>query len=235
MMLRVTNYGTAPIEYGLERSSRLTLSISVLPDCTVRVVAPLEAALEEIDERVRRRARWILRQQRRYAAFRPRTPARQYIGGETHRYLGRQYRLKIVRAPRNRVVLRAGRLTVETSNPDDREVIKKLVRAWVRARANVILRQRFEATVSFRAALGARRPTLRILAMKRRWGSFTGSGNILLNELLVTAPRQCIDYVIVHELCHAAVPNHSPRFFQLLRRFMPDWEARKELLERSTV
>src|SRR5262245_36012638 len=156
-------------------------------------------------------------------------------GGESHRYLGRQYRLKIVRAPQNRVVLRAGRLVVETSNPGDHTRIRKLVRAWVRARANVVLRERFEATASIRAALGVRQPTLRIVAMKSRWGSFTKSGNILLNELLVTAPPECIDYVILHELCHAAVPNHSPRFFQLLRRFMPDWERRKELLERSTV
>jgi predicted metal-dependent hydrolase len=140
-----------------------------------------------------------------------------------------------VRAPQNRVVLRASRLVVETSNPSDHTRIRKLVRAWVRARANTILRERFEATVSIRAALRVRQPTLRIVAMKRRWGSFTRSGNILLNELLVTAPRECIDYVIVHELCHAAVPNHSPRFFQLLRRFMPDWERRKELLERSTI
>src|SRR5262245_41182415 len=81
MMLRVTNYGSAPIEYGLERSSRRTLAISVLPDCTVRVVAPIEADLKEIDDRVRRRARWILRQQRRFAEFRPRTPARRYVGG----------------------------------------------------------------------------------------------------------------------------------------------------------
>ena len=234
-MLRAATYGGARIEYSLTLSARRSLAISVLPDGAVAVRAPTDADPDEVDKRVKRRARWILRQQRRFAAFRPRTPARQYIGGETHRYLGRQYRLKIVRAPRNRVVLHAGRLTVETSNPDDRKVIKKLVEAWVRAHANVVLRERFEATVSFRATLGARQPTLRILAMKRRWGSFTKSGNILLNELLVTAPRQCIDYVIVHELCHAAVPNHSPRFFQLLRRFMPDWEARKELLERSTI
>ena len=184
---------------------------------------------------MRRRARWILRQQRRFAEFQPRTPARRYVGGESHRYLGRQYRLKIVRARQNRVVLRAGRVVVETSNPGDHEVIKKLVRAWVRARANTILRERFETAISLTAALGVRQPPLRVMAMKKRWGSFTKSGNILLNELLVTAPRECIDYVIVHELCHAAEPNHSARFFHLLRRFMPDWERRKELLERSTI
>jgi predicted metal-dependent hydrolase len=63
----------------------------------------------------------------------------------------------------------------------------------------------------------------------------TPSGLILLNDSLVAARRECIDYVIVHELCHVVEPNHSPRFLRLLRRFMPDWERRKEILERSTA
>lgn len=235
MMVRITNYGSAAIEYGLERSSRRTLSISVLPDCTVRVLAPIEANPDEIDARVRRRGRWILRQQRRFAEFRPRTPPRRYVGGETHRYLGRQYRLQIVRATRDRVVLRAGRLVVETTSPCDSGWTRTLVRRWLRARANAILRERFDATASVMTNLAVQRPTLRIMAMKKRWGSHTKSGSILLNELLVTARRECIDYVIVHELCHVVEPNHSSQFFRLLRRFMPDWERRKELLERSTI
>src|SRR5581483_5649368 len=98
---------------------------------------------DDIDVRVKRRARWILRQQRRFADFRPRTPPRRYIGGETHRYLGRQYRLKIVRAAKDHVALRAGRLIVETTTPGDAHWIRTLVRRWVRARANVILHERF--------------------------------------------------------------------------------------------
>jgi predicted metal-dependent hydrolase len=235
MMVRTTNYGSAAIEYGLERSSRRTLSISVLPDFTVRVLAPIEANPDEIDARVRRRARWILRQQRRFAEFRPRTPPRRYVGGETHRYLGRQYRLKIVRAAKDRVLLRAGRLIVETTTPGDPAWTRTLVRRWLRARANVILHERFEAAAPVMAALGIRRPTLRIMVMKKRWGSHTKSGSILLNESLIIARREGIDYVIVHELCHVVEPNHSTRFFRLLRRLMPDWERRKDRLERSTI
>ena len=174
-------------------------------------------------------------QQRRFAEFRPRTPPRRYVGGETHRYLGHQYRLKIVRAPKDRVVLRAGRLIVETTTPGDSGWTRTLVRRWLRGRANVILRERFDAAASIMAALGVQRPNLRIMAMKKRWGSHTKSGSILLNEALITARRECIDYVIFHELCHVVEPNHSWRFFRLLRRFMPEWERRKDRLERSTI
>ena len=77
--------------------------------------------------------------------------------------------------------------------------------------------------------------SLTIRTMQKRWGSHTASGRIILNDRLIGARRDCIDYVIVHEMCHVAEPNHSPRFFRLLRRLMPDWERRKEMLERSMV
>jgi len=234
-MIRSTNYGSAVIEYVLTRSARSSLSISVLPDGAVAVVAPEEADPTEVDERVRRRARWILRQQRRFAEFRPRTPPRQYLGGETHRYLGRQYRLKIDPADRDRVLIRSGRLVVETRFPDDRSWTRVLVRRWLRQRAREVLRERYEAAHPTMVALGIKRPPLVIRTMSKRWGSHTPTGRILLNEMLIAARRDCIDYVIVHELCHVVEPNHSPKFHSLLRRLMPDWERRKNLLEHSTL
>jgi predicted metal-dependent hydrolase len=234
-MIRSTSYGSVVIEYTLTRSPRSSLTISVLPDGAVAVTAPEEASLNEIDERVRRRARWILRQQRHFAEFRPRTPPRQFVGGETHRYLGRQYRLKIDAAEKDRVLIRSGRLVVETRLPGDPDWTRVLVRRWLRQRAKEVLRAHYEAARPIMAALGISPPPLRICPMKKRWGSHTPSGQILLNDLLVAARRDCIDYVIVHELCHVVEPKHSPRFFNLLCRLMPDWKRRKELLERSMI
>ena len=234
-MVRTTTYGSAIIEYRLRRSERCTLSISVLPDGEVDVVAPADADPVEVDERVKRRARWILRQQRRFAEFRPITPPRQFIGGETHRYLGRQYRLKIESADKDRVLIRSGRLVVESRLPEDADWTRLLVRRWLRQRAHDVLRNRFDAAQPGLAALGITKPPLRICPMKKRWGSHTQTGRVLLNDMLVSARQDCIDYVIVHELCHVVEPNHSPKFFRLLSRFMPDWERRKDMLERSTV
>jgi predicted metal-dependent hydrolase len=104
------------------------------------------------------------------------------------------------------------------------------------ARAHRVLQERFAAVVGPVAiALGIETPSLWICPMRKRWGSHTPSGRILLNDALIAARRDCIDYVIVHELCHVVEPNHSQQFLRLLRRFMPDWERRKELLERSTA
>lgn len=234
-MIRSTSYGSTVIEYTLTRSPRASLSISVLPDGGVTVTAPEEADPAEIDQRVTRRARWILRQQRQFAEFRPRTPPRQFVGGETHRYLGRQYRLKIHTADKNRVLIRCGRLVVETCFPDDRDWTRVLVRRWMRQRAREVLRERYDDARPTMAALGIKPPPLMIYPMKKRWGSYTSSGRILLNDTLIAARRDCIDYVIVHELCHVVEPNHSPPFFRLLNRLMPDWKHRKQLLERSMI
>lgn len=234
-MIRAIAYGSATIEYALTLSGRRSLSISVTPDGEICVAAPLDAQPEAVDERVKARARWILRQRRRFAEFRPRTPQRRFVGGETHRYLGRQYRLKIEPSKKDRVVLRAGRLVVETRHPADTEWTRTLLRRWARTRAREVLRARFAAAGPLMLALRIKSPSLRICPMKCRWGSHTPSGRILLNDQLITTPRDCIDYVIAHELCHVVEPNHSPAFLRLLRRVMPDWERRKEVLERATL
>lgn len=235
MIIRSTSYGSAVIEYTLNQTPRSSLSISVLPDGAVTVAAPEKADPAEIDERVRRRARWILRQQRRFADFRPRTPPRQYVGGETHRYLGRQYRLKISAGEKDRVLIRSGRLVVETRFPENRDWTGVLVRRWMHQRAREIFKKRYDEARPIMVALGIEPPPLIISPMKKRWGSHTSSGRVLLNVMLIAARRDCIDYVIVHELCHVVEPNHSPRFFRLLSRHMPDWERRKELLEKWMI
>jgi predicted metal-dependent hydrolase len=234
-MLRQTIYSSVTIDYALTRSDRRSVSISVMPNGAVHVVAPHEAEPDAVDERVKQRARWILRQQRRFGDFRPRTPERNFVGGETHRYLGRQYCLKIEPAAKDRVLLRSGRLVVETRYPTDSAWTKILLRRWMRGRAQVVLRERFAAAGAILAALQIKSPPLRICPMKKRWGSHTPLGHILLNDQLIVARRDCIDYVIAHELCHVVEPNHSPAFLRLLRRVMPDWERRKEVLERSTL
>ena len=71
--------------------------------------------------------------------------------------------------------------------------------------------------------------------MKTRWGSLSSKGNLTLNTKLILAPRECIDYVLTHELCHLAHKNHGPDFYRLLERTMPGWEKYKTKLERSLI
>lgn len=74
-------------------------------------------------------------------------------------------------------------------------------------------------------------PQTRLQLMTVQWGSCSPSGRITLNPLLVKAPRECIDYVLLHELCHLLQHNHSPKFYRTLDRHMPNWRAVKEKLD----
>jgi predicted metal-dependent hydrolase len=68
--------------------------------------------------------------------------------------------------------------------------------------------------------------------MPTRWGSMSPAGSLVLNPDLIRAPMDCIDYVVTHELCHLLVPNHGRQFFELQQLVMPDWERRKQRLEK---
>lgn len=165
----------------------------------------------------------------------PRTPPRRYISGETHLYLGRQYRLKIVAADEPRVRLMRGRLLIETPQPSDTERNAELLRRWYLLRAHIKCREQLESLFPTFRRLGFEAPDLSVRTMRRRWGSLSREGRLTLNSDLIKAPRPCIDYVIIHELCHLVHDDHSTAFYQLLERVMPDWQKRKDRLEKALV
>ena len=112
-------YGGHRIDFMVVRRRRKTLEIVVEPDASVVVAAPADASIEAIAEKVRKRAAWVRRQQRYFSQFMPRTLERRYLAGETHLYLGRQYRLKVARNGRPRVEMPRGFITAYTRAPVD--------------------------------------------------------------------------------------------------------------------
>lgn len=223
-------YGDLCFPYEVRFAARRTMSISVYPDCTIAVTAPAGTEQQKIERLLKKRARWIVRQRRHFEQFKPRTTPRKYVGGETHLYLGRQYRLQILLAEHASVKLKAGRIVV-TSSDDNRDKIKELVAHWYRERARLKLAERFAAVAQKFERLIPVSPDLILRSMKVRWGSHTASGRIILNNDLIRAPVHCIDYVVTHELAHVVHPNHGASFFKLLEAMMPDWSDRKQKLE----
>lgn len=234
-------YGERTIAFDVVRTDRKTIGIHVYPTGDVEVRAPLTAAAKEVRERVERRARWIVRNQRRFAELVQVQPEKEYVSGETHRYLGRQYRLKVIpvgdaasieEARYGEGVRLVGRyFEVHTTEPSDPAHTRELLEQWYRRKAERHLRERFERGCRLMARYGVEPPPLQIRRMERRWGSCTPSGRVLLNPRLILAPTACIDYVVVHELCHLQHPHHGRDFYDLLGRVMPDWEERKTRLE----
>jgi predicted metal-dependent hydrolase len=221
------------IPYEVHYRARKNLAIHVHPDRRVTVDAPLGSTVDEIAVRVQRRASWIAKQRRYFEQFQPLPTSPMYVSGETHRYLGRQYRLKVVTIdkPPETVKLIGRYFWVNVRPESDDLRVQSLLEGWYRERAQDIFGRRLRVCLDASKSLEVAIPSFQVRKMVRRWGSCTRSGSILLNLTLVKAPVTCIDYVVMHELCHLKEPNHGPRFFRLLSRFMPDWESRKERLE----
>ena len=227
-------WGTDTIRYEVRfLASRQTLAIEVHPDSRVLVRAPVDCPEALIAERVKKRAAWISRQLAEFQRYRPRTPARQYVNGESHLYLGRQYRLKLISGEAASVKLTRGRLLVTLPGEPEPERVKALLHRWYLDRARAVFTEVLDASLPH--FKGVEHPRLIVRAMQSRWGSLSRAGSMTLNVNLVRAPRPCIEYVVTHELCHTTHRDHDARFFKLLGQVMPDWEKRKQRLEAALL
>lgn len=228
-------YGTTKIEYQLIYMPRKTLAIDVNPDLSVVVKAPEGSQPDDVAKLVLKRGKWIMRQMREFETYLPHLPPRVYESGETHRYLGKQYRLKVVESEEEFVKLTRGRLFVYVQDVQSKSRIKKLLDAWYRRNGRRVFIERLEACYPRFIKYDLPFPDIEIRLMKTRWGSCTVDGKILLNLRLMQVPKHLIDYVIVHELCHLKEHNHGPEFYALLTRIMPDWNGRRQQLNEMDV
>lgn len=101
---------------------------------------------------------------------------------------------------------------------------ERVLKAWLRARAEAVLSERMTHCLEHAARFGIHHDgAFRVRGMRTRWGSCTRNGQLTFNPLLIQAPKDCIDYVLLHELCHTVAFNHSPHFYALLQRVVPEW------------
>ena len=221
------HWGNTRIIYHYEYAKQKTLSISVHPNLSITVKAPIGVGVEAIREKVRKRARWIKKAQREFELYLPKQPPRRYVNGETHRYLGRQYRLKLTRGQDESVKCLRGYFWITTLLEASKEHVQRLMEKWYRKKATEIFSKRIEIYSKRINPKNVGNTKYTIRKMSTRWGSCSLTGRITLNLELIKAPRDCIDYVITHELCHLVEPNHGPRFWRLIQRVMPDYGNRR--------
>lgn len=231
MSIHHIKYGSRTIEFTLEYSSRKSLGITVNPDTTVIVKAPEEKEYSKIINRVKKKGRWILKQKDHFESFLPNTPQRQYISGETHLYLGKQYRLKLFEDNEEKVKMIRGYIQVFTKDKTNKQRIKGLLTQWYRNHFEKKVNAHLEANLEYFQEYNLEKPEIHIRKMKNRWGSCTPKGKIIINPEIIKAPGRCIDYVIIHELCHLIHPTHNKDFYRLQSKIMPDWQKWKFRLD----
>ncbi len=231
---RSVRYGDEIIRYTLrhrpERKSG-RVAIHVEPDGRVLVDAPEGAPDWQVRDAVTARARWIHGHLAAIRRRRAQVLPREYVSGESLLYLGRRYCLKVVIRGEDSpsVRIRGGyiQVFVHQRNP---EAVRVALNDWYRGRARIVFGERLAAIASSLRWM-REAPPLRLQVMKVQWGSCSPGGRLTLNPHLVKVPRECIDYVLLHELCHLKEHNHSKSFYRLLERQLPQWRRKKERLD----
>ena len=225
------------INYCLERKTVKNLNLRIRKDGNVFVSANNDVPLEEIDEFVRSKSDYVLASVKKFeemAQCRPQP--KQYVSGESFYVQGRALRLKVSKADKDRVNTDGVYIFLEVKDPDDFDRKHKLISRFLNKQCKLVFEEVIDELYPAFKKYGVDKPMLKIRDMETRWGScLAKKGIITLNKRLLEAPRNCIEYVVMHELCHFIQPNHSKHFYSFLTMLMPDWKERKALLEKTAA
>lgn len=227
-------FGKANIPYVLYRSDKRykTLAIAIDPDEGLVLTAPQNLNLQEIEAITKRKAPWII-EKLEHCNNNNDLTFREFVSGETIRYLGRQYLLKIVETNNEPNCKLHGKWLIasipnEMNRLERRIQVKALIIQWFKDKAYFKLRERLD---EYADKMNLSYNLLILADQKKRWGSCDIDGNIRVNWRIIMAPLILIDYVVVHELCHLTHRDHTPEFWQFLEDYLPDHHKLRERLK----
>lgn len=222
-------FGKFSYEYELVKQDRKTLSLTVTPELEIILHSPKYAENERIENFLKRKWFWLEKQLSYFKKYQRKTYKREFISGEGIMYLGRQYKLIVNKGKNDSVSITHSKFIISTTKSTLNSVFnEKLIDSWFKDKTCLIFQNRFSEVLTRFDYINS--PKLQIRDMKRRWGSYL-QDKIFLNPKLIHASKDCIDYVIAHELCHLKYKDHNSRFWKLLDEKYPKWERVKEKLE----
>lgn len=232
-------FGRTKIKYEIRRGKRKkTVGLVVQPNALVIVLSPQFLSEEMIRQIVRKRAGWIIRQQEKIKKLKADYPEKEFVSGESFLYLGRQYRLKVIRSSDKKNThcrLENGRLYIaidrEIEGKEASGVVKEKLIEWYRAKAEAKIRDRIRR---YTQTIRKRPVKILIRDQVKRWGSCSNSGVLRFNWKVIMAPLSVLDYVITHELCHLIIKNHSDKFWNKLGSIIPDYKKKRQWLKENS-
>ena len=232
---RTVVYENNEIHYLLEQKQVKNINLRIHKDCMVYVSANPDVPTEKIDDFVVSKGAYICSSQRKFREMAQYAPQpKQYVSGETFYLLGRGVRLKVEKNLRDAIFSDGVYLYLSVKDTEDFSKKQRMVIHYLDKQCRTIFAEIISEIYPVFQKYGVSMPTLRIRDMETRWGScLTKKGVITLNKRLLEAPRNCIEYVVMHEFCHFIHPNHSKHFYSFLAMLMPDWKERKRALDRS--
>lgn len=225
------------LEYSLERKNVKNLNLHVRKDGSVYVSANDTVPEVKIDEFLISKGDFIRNAQDKFKEQEQYRPLpKQYVSGETFYIQGRALRLKVTQTARDKIYSDGVYLFLDVKDQQDIAKKERMVKRFLDKQCKAVFGEIVAELYPVFQKYGVALPTLRIRNMDTRWGScLPGKGIITLNKRLLEAPRNCIEYVVMHEFCHFIHPNHSKHFYDFLAMLMPDWKERKKVLDANAL
>ncbi len=238
--MRKIQYGNTTIAFTVKRTRRKkTIALQVQPDLQVVILVPPFLRDELIRQAVMRRAPWIIEKKRKLKQIHADMPKKEFVSGEAFSYLGRQYRLKVIRSVKEKetpCLLTAGRFVVQIdkrlSENAGAEIVRQKLAEWCRDRAILKIPERVER---YAGLVGKMPKEIVIGNQRKRWGSCSRSDVLRFNWKIIMAPVSVLDYVVVHELCHLVHSNHSPEFWHVVESIIPDYQVKRNWLKANSM
>ena len=222
------------LKFTLERKNVKHINLRIKSDGSIFVSANLELSIEAIENFIRKKEHLILNHLEKVEDDKNiyKESDKRYIPGETFIFLGRAVRLKVIKSLEEYIKTDGVYIYLYIKNPDNFNKKKNMMESYYADFSKKIFGEILENIYPKFKKYGVNLPQIKIRKMTKRWGSCLYKKEaIILNKKLIEIDRECIEYVVLHELSHFIHPNHSKDFYNLVTVFMPDWKKRKARLE----
>ncbi len=234
-MLRTVWVEDNAINYNLTLKNVKNINLRIKSDSSINVSAPQYADISKIDAFVISKKEYIFSSVKQYEnsqEFKP-NPKR-YVSGESFRILGTDLQLKVIEDNNEEVYRDGVYLYLKVRNKNNFKRKQRMINEWTKSETERIYTEIASEVYKNFVKNNVPFPTIKIRNMSKRWGSCQVNKRVInINSKLIEAPRNCIEYVFVHEFCHFVHSNHSKNFYTLLQTMLPDWKERKKLLEKT--
>jgi predicted metal-dependent hydrolase len=224
--------GGIPAEVSFKDIKNLHLSVHP-PNGRVRISAPKRMALDTIRVFAISKLGWIKQQQRKLKEQERETP-REYLNLESHYFWGKRYLLCVIEHGGSpSIEVQHSRLLLRVPLGTNQQKMQQIVAQWYRSQMKAAIPPLIARWAS---VMGVEVSRFYVQQMKTKWGSCNHrTGTIRLNTELAKKPKDCLEYVVVHEMTHLLEPTHNARFISIMDRFMPNWRLRRDQLNRLPV
>lgn len=223
----------------IQYTNRLrSISINITPQQQVIVKAPKNTREKEILDLIQKKTLWIERKLEHIKRLNITDRPKEYLAGETHYFLGQEYKLVVLKESVQSVSIINNEIIVGNPKYDVNKAsqisTKTILGLWYKEQAySYIVTEALKIFEEFNKVYKLKTPQITFKKMNKRWGMCSNKGIVTFNPELIKTNPKCIEYVIVHELCHLIEHNHSKRFYVLVEKHMPDWKRWKKLLDNS--